>query len=259
MWRLALMLAVCSPGSALAQTYSPLQYREWEVTFFTGGSSIGGYHFPTRVFGSAVETSRTIGVEYRPGNQLGLRLTENVNDSWAADLEYSFALHNLRFSNLSPDVPDLSAKTYVHHIDYNVVYLALPRDKRFRPYAQVGVGGVLFFIDGKSSGEAQQRGLQLHDSWRFLFNVGGGLKYLIMDQFAVAFDLKDGVSRLPSYGLPDSVLVVNGEYHPGVSVHGTVNNWQFSIGANVQWDDFAFRHRSRKNSTEPPGLGSVLR
>jgi hypothetical protein len=60
------------------------------------------------------------------------------------------------------------------------------------------------------------------------------------------FDLKDSLSRLPSYGIPDSAFVVNGQFHPGIDIHGNLNNFQISIGANVQWDDFAFRHRSRR-------------
>ena len=51
---------------------------------------------------------------------------------WAADLEYSYSLQNLRFTNLSPDVQRLSVNNYIHHIDYNVAYMPLPRDRRFR-------------------------------------------------------------------------------------------------------------------------------
>src|SRR5215831_15536600 len=118
MWRLILVFAVCCSDSALAQISTLPHYREWEITGFTGGSFIGDYHFPTRVFGSDLERSRTVGVEFRPGYQLGFRLTQNVNDSWAADLEYSFAPQYLRITNLSPNVPNLSVKNYVHHIAY---------------------------------------------------------------------------------------------------------------------------------------------
>jgi opacity protein-like surface antigen len=246
MWRLVLVLVVSCPVSALAQTSLLPHYREWEITGFTGGNFIGEYHFPTQVVGSNLESTRTIGVDYGSGYQFGFRLTENVNDYWAADLEYSFTDQNVHFTNLSPDVPSLSVRNWINHINYNVVYLPFPRENRFRPYVGGGIGAIFFFIPGKSSSEAQQRGLQLDDSWRFLFNVGGGLKYLIIDQFAVVFDFKDSLSRLPSYGIPDSASVINGQFHPGVDIHGTLNNFQISIGANVQWDDFAFRRRSRR-------------
>src|SRR5215471_4474509 len=206
MWRLVLIFALSYPVSALAQTFLPPHYRDWEITGFTGGSFIGDYHFSTPVFGSNLESTRTIGVNYGLGYQLGFRLTENVNDYWATDLEYSFTRQNVRFTNLSPDLASLSVKNDVHHIVYNVLYLPFPRENRFRPYAGGGFGAALFVTPGKASNEALQRGLELHDSWRFLVNVGGGFKYLIIDQFAVVFDVKDSISRLPSYGLSGSAF-----------------------------------------------------
>ena len=242
MWRLNLVLALCCAQSALAQS-SP-EYREWEIGGFTGGSFAGTYQFNTAVFGSGRETSRTVGMQYSPGYQVGIRLTQYFNESWDAELEYSYALQNLRFTNLSPDIQAISVNNYIHHIDYNIAYVPVPPDKRFRPYVKVGTGAVLFFINGESLSEANQQGLKLRQStWQFLFNWGGGLKYLVVDQFAVSVDVKDSLSAIPKYAIPSAAQVINGQFHPGVSINGMMNNWQISASANYQWDEWNFTRR----------------
>ena len=244
MKHLVLAFALCCADLASAQTASPPEYREWEFTPFAGGSFAGSYHFPTTVLGSDHETSRTVGMQYNSGYQLGMRVTDNFNELWAADLEYSFALQNLRFTNLSPDLPVLSLNNYTHHFDYNVAYMPLPRTRRFRPYVDAGAGASLFFINGDSRSQATQQGVKLRDgTWEFLFNIGGGGKYLVADQFAVTFDIKDAVSRIPRYGLRDTAQVINGQFVPGIHVHGILHNWQLNVGANFQWDEWNFRRR----------------
>jgi outer membrane protein W len=122
-------------------------------------------------------------------------------------------------------------------MSYNISYLPLPRSKRLRPYALVGVGAVLFWIPGDSSREAKALNFNLRSSWEFLVNAGGGVRYLVRDQFALNLDVKDHISRVPSYGIPVSTSVVDGVFQPGMSRHGTLNNWQITFGFTYQWDE----------------------
>jgi outer membrane protein W len=100
-----------------------------------------------------------------------------------------------------------------------------PPRKRFRPYADGGVGTALFFLPQASVENALAQGVKLRDSWAFLVNCGGGFKYLIRDQFAVTVDVKDRLFKIPSYGLP-------------LSVHGVGQTWQANVGLTFQWDEY---------------------
>jgi len=230
-----------APGSftaAFAQDHYPNEHREWEATGFAGQSFTRKLQFPTPVIGSSEESSRTVGMQEASGYQIGVGANQNVNDFWAADLEYSFAHQDLRFTNLSPSIPSLSLNQFIHHLTYSVSYLPLPRTKRFRPYADVGVGSALFYLPGRVKKDALELGLKLRDSWEFEFHWGGGFKYLVADQFALTFDVKNRLSRVPSYGLPESARIVDGVFQPGLARHGTLQSWQFNFGLTYQWDEW---------------------
>ncbi len=177
-------------------------------------------------------------MQYSSGYQLGLRVNQNLNDFWGVDLEYSFSDQYLRLTNISPGIQNLSLTQYTHHFSYNVSFLPSPRSERFRPYVDVGVGAALFYIAKPSKKDALDLGLKLRDSWEFLGNVGGGFKYMVQDPLAVTVDLKDRISRIPSYGIPTSAQVVGGQYQPGMALHGLMHNWQFNAGITYQWDEW---------------------
>jgi len=234
---IALLTLACS-WPIFAQATYELEHREWAATGFAGASLLGSREFPTTVIGSDLESSRTVGVSYKSGYEIGVRGTQNVNEYWAADLEYSFANQFLRFNNLSPDIQNLSLELFLHHLTYDVSYLPLPRTSRFRPYVAAGAGAALFYLPGRVKKDAAELGLQLRDSWQLVFNWGGGAHYLVRDQFALTFDVKHRLSGVPSYGLPSSARVVNGQFQPGIASHGVLQNWQLNFGLSFQWDEY---------------------
>jgi hypothetical protein len=177
-------------------------------------------------------------MSYESGYQVGVRINQNLNEYWGADLEYSFANQFLRYTNLSPSIQNLSLDQYQHNLSYDVSYLPRARTKRLRPYVDVGIGAGWFYLPGRVKKDALELGLRLRDSWAFVFNVGGGFTYLVQDQYAITFDVKDRISRIPSYGLPESARVVNGQYQPGIALNGRLQNLQFNLGFTFQWDEF---------------------
>jgi opacity protein-like surface antigen len=233
-----LVLALACVQPVFAQASYELEHREWEATPFLGGSFAGKFQFPTPVSGSDQESSRTVGMHYASGYQIGVRITQNLGDFWAANLEYNFANQPLRFTNLSPSIQSLSLGHLVHHFSYNGVYLPFRPQQRFRPYATAGAGVALFYLPARSKNDALALGLSLRDSWEFAGNWGGGLKYLVHDQVTLSFDVKDQISSVPSYGLPRSARVTNGQFQPGIARSGLLNNWQLNFGIGVQWDEF---------------------
>jgi opacity protein-like surface antigen len=227
---------VCCPSLLSQSSYSP-EHREFEVTVFAGTSLDSNFEFPTPVFGNDQESSRTVGMHYNSGYLIGARVNQNLDDFWAVDLEYTFSNQRLTFNGLLPNNQSLSFNNYLHYGSYNVSFLPLPRTSRFRPYGNAGIGFALFYIPSQTRRDLSERGIALRDSWEFLLNWGGGLKYLAADQFALTFDVKDRLSRIPSYGIPPTARIVNGQFQPGMAKHGVLNNWQFNFGLTYQWDE----------------------
>ena len=240
MFRLGLSLVIVFAGvqAVFGESSYSSDDEIWEVSAFGGGSFLGNFQFPTPVFGKGQDGSQTVGLDYATGYQVGVRLTENLNKFWAADLEYSFANQPLTFTNLSPNIQSLSLGQSVHHFSYNLAYVALPYVRRFRPYAKIGTGASLFHIHNDSKQEALERGLGFRDSWKFLVNWGGGFNYLVHDPVSVTFDVKDNMTGVPSYGLPSKARIVDGHFLPGLSRSGLMNNWQINFGVTVQFYDW---------------------
>ena len=176
-------------------------------------------------------------MKFDSGYQVGVRANQNLGDYMGAALEYNLARQPLLLTNLSPSIPSLSLAHWVNQLTYSVSYSPMDRSKRFRPYGDLGVGAVLFHIAGHSKTEARALGVPLRDSWAFAFLWGGGLKYPIVDQFAFTVDVKDRLTRIPSFGIPETARVVNGQYQPGMALHGTMQTWQLNFGVTYQWDE----------------------
>jgi len=120
---LVLVIVIASSLAEFAQASYPLEHREWEVSLFAGHSFSSKFQFPTPVHGSDQEVSRTVGLQYAAGPELGVRVTQNVNDLWSADLEDSFTNQDLRFTNISPTIQGLSLTQYIRRFSYNVSYM----------------------------------------------------------------------------------------------------------------------------------------
>jgi opacity protein-like surface antigen len=229
----AVILALA--GTAQAQAKRPLSHKKWEVSVFAGGSFIGEGTYPTPVIGSSQETSRTVGLRYASGSQFGFRITENRGHHWGGSAEYSFSNQPLTFTNLSDSVPSLSLSHSVHRFAYDVLYYPTESSVRLRPYVFAGSGVSLFYVGGSSKEAAAARGVHLSDPWKFTYHWGGGLKYLVADGVAVGFQFSDGVSDVPSYGLPPT-SVSGSQAVAGFRPDGYLNNWLVSLGFVYQWD-----------------------
>jgi opacity protein-like surface antigen len=211
---------------------------EWEGIPFGGGSFVQDFVIPTSVQGNSVATSQTVGMKYAAGYQIGIRLKQNVDERWSADLEYSFANQPLQFTNLTPTIPSLSLSQSIHGFSYNVAYHPFEYWHRFLFYGRIGSGASLFYIHKSSKNDAAQLGATLRDSWKFAFNWGGGFNYAIADQVALAFNMRDEMTGIPAYGLPRSAQVVNGVYQPGLAPSGLLNHVQVNLGVSFQWNEW---------------------
>ncbi len=231
----ALLLVSLWSIAAQAQGLPPPIHRSWEVSIFAGGSLISDESSLTPVAGSSSQTSRTVGLSYATGSQFGMRLTENRWKNWGAAMEYSFSNQPLTFTNLSDAVPSLSLGHSIHRFSYDVLYYPLDRSHRLRPFAFAGTGVSLFYVKSASKDAAAAYNVHLNDPWKFSMRWGGGVKYLIKDQFAVAFQYTSNTSGIPQYGLPGTGYVASGQYVPGFRPDGLLNNRLISLSFNYQW------------------------
>lgn len=231
----AFFLVSMLPIAAQAQGLLPPTHREWEVSIFGGGSFISDNTFPTPVAGSGSQITRAVGLNYASGVQLGMRITEDRWKHWGATMEYSFSNQPLTFTNLSDAVPSLSLGESIHRFSYDVLYYPLDKYHRLRPFAFAGPGVSLFYIKGSSKNAAAAKGINVSDPWKFSMSVGGGVKYLIMDQIAIAFQYCDSISGVPRYGLPSTGYIAGGQYVAAFRPDGLMHNSLISVSFNYQW------------------------
>jgi opacity protein-like surface antigen len=231
----ALLLMSLIPAAVHAQNVSAVTHRDWEITVFGGGSYLGDHAYVTPVTGSTSATSRTVGLSFATGSQLGFRIAESRWQHWGAIMEYSFSNQPLTFTNLADALPALKLGHSIHRISYDVAYYPLDRSYRLRPYAFAGSGVALFHVKGGSKELARAKGVSLNDPWKLALNWGGGVKYLIGDHIGVSFQFSDNTSKTPHYSLPPNARVSSGVFSPGFLPSGSLHNRLITVGFIYQW------------------------
>jgi opacity protein-like surface antigen len=229
--RTACLLLFLLVGAVSARAQAPA-HRQWEFTLFGGASYLGDGTHATPVAGLSQGT-RSVGLDYASGYQVGARITENRWRHWGAALEYTFSNQPLTFSGLSAAAPSVSPSHSVHRFAYQVLYYPADPSERFRPYVLAGPGLSLF----RTGNADAALGVRLNDPWKFAFHWGGGVKYLLRDQVGVVLQFSDSVSGVPGYGLSTTALDLPGQFTPGLRPDGVAHNWLVSIGFVYQWDE----------------------
>lgn len=175
-------------------------------------------------------------MQYSSSWLVGARLSESMGDYWGAEFEYSYANQPIRFTDLTPDIPTLSLSQGVNTFAYNFIFFFTNPYKRIRPYAIAGIGTSLFQTYGSAESDAKAAGVNLGNSWTFVFDWGGGVKYLFHDHWAARVDFRSHLGTMPDYGLPPSATVSQGNYIPGLATSGTLQNWHVTAGIAYQFD-----------------------
>lgn len=195
----------------LASAQSDFNRERFEISPFAGATI---YH----------QVRDGVGSKFDTGPLLGGRVTENLTDHFA--LEQSFGWNRNALELLAPSQGGSSFKPKFEDrtINFNadLVYHLTPLGSRFRPFFDVGYGGVHF----NPNGEAKTYYLQnfatpanpsLHSVTRGQYNFGGGLKVRLNNWFGVRFDYREVLSRNPTLGMP-TIPTSSGVYLPN-------NNW----------------------------------
>jgi hypothetical protein len=80
----------------------------------------------------------------------------------------------------------------IHNLSYNFVAHATRRDARVRPFVTGGVGLTAFVPPNR--GRPAEGGEN-----EFGYNYGGGIKFLVSEEFGVRFDVRDHVTGKPFF------------------------------------------------------------
>lgn len=232
---LLVMLFVGLLEAGRAQSPYPVSHRRWEFSAFGGTSIVKDQVFETSV-GGEQQFTVPVGVQYSSSWLAGARLSESMGDFWGAEFEYSYANQPVRFTDLTPGIPTLTLSQGVNTFAYNFIFFFTNPSKRIRPYAIAGIGTSLFHTYGSAKSDAEAAGVNFGNSWTFVFDWGGGVKYLFHDHWAARVDFRSHLGTMPDYGLPSSATVSQGQYIPGLAASGTLQNWHVTAGIAYQFD-----------------------
>jgi hypothetical protein len=217
-----IILLLVTP-SILAQELNP------RLTIFSSGSFLEG----ARSFTMNGDPFRS---EFATGAKIGFRGTVDVADNWALEATYSHGSNNLRIVNLAaPPAVERGFGTRVHQLTGNVLYFVSPAGDRVRVFGTVGMGLSRF------SPTDAARTLAAHLAFigepavissnnAFNFNMGGGIEAKVNDRWGVRVDLRDHISPIPRFGVPQTATGPGVDFFP---VDGTVHNAEVSVGVVI--------------------------
>jgi len=210
-------LMVLTTPAAVAQDANP------RITVFGGGSLLGGsrtFFLGPRAFNTTSED----------GGKFGVRGTVDLREHWAVEGSYSFAGNNLQVTQLVPPAVRMFG-VHVHQVNGNALYFFNDNNYRLRPFLTGGLGLTRFSPAGDAKLAAAGLFLDqpaiIFAQNHFDVNFGAGVEAKVWGQFGVRFDVRDYVSGIPRYGLPENPVSAGG---PSFPVHGVVNNVELSAG-----------------------------
>lgn len=229
--RVRTMLVLLVFGSVFSAVDAQPRRRDpekWEFSFFGGLNTLSGTSdFLTQVGDSG---SNVVRLEKGSGWVLGIRISENLSNSFGAELEYAVANQPMTALDLAPDVPTLPLDQHVHNITYNGLYYPLGRQGAIRPFGTIGVGASLFQVSSRSETAGIASGLDLVDRWKLALTWGAGVKFRTGGHWGFRLDFRDHISAVPDYGIPRQAQIVSGVVTPAFRPDGDFHNLQFTAG-----------------------------
>jgi len=165
------------------------QEREWEV----GGAAGFGYMRNATVNHPA--GSATIGFDNRLA--AGAVIGQDLYQHFSGELRYTFRDGDLLLKSGGHKV-NMDGDSHLVH--YDVLFHALGRGSRFRPYAAAGGGIRVFRATGRESVNqpfSDFAFLTKTQEVKPLISVGAGVKFTFADHAAVRFDFREYISPFP--------------------------------------------------------------
>jgi opacity protein-like surface antigen len=213
---LVLSLLLLSAG-AQGQDINP------RISFFGGASLLSGSR-------SFVVGPRLFDTQFNNGIQIGLRGAVNVREHWGAEGTYSFSSNDLQITQVFPAAVQTFG-VHLHQITGNAMYFFTGRDRSIRPFVTAGLGISRFSPTSDAKLRAAQDFLGqpavIAGTSSFGFNFGGGIESRPWDHFGLRLDLRDHLSAIPRFGLPQSATSPGAPFFP---IHGRAQDFEITTG-----------------------------
>ncbi len=200
------VLALGLTAPAMAQNFNP------RVTIFAAGSFLRG----DRAF---IADDDPFLSEFDNSARIGFRGTGDLTDFWGLEVSYAFSGHDLRIIKLDDFPPEERRfPISVHQLFGNGLYYFSSPDKTLRPFVTVGIGWTRFsptdqakVIALADEFIADRAGLASSDRFGLAFGVG--VEGRVNRWVGVRTDLRDYVTGIPRFGLPEFSFPVSGSIH----------------------------------------------
>ena len=149
-----------------------------------------------------------IGSHFDAGPLFGARVTENLTQHFSLEESFGYNRNALQILGAFPGSsifqPQFENRTF--NFNGDAVYNFTPLSSRFRPFVDIGFGGVRFVPtrDAKAyyqSNFATSFFPAMTSVSRVQYNMGGGLKVRLTNWFGLRGDLRFVLSRYPTYSI----------------------------------------------------------
>ena len=163
--------------------------QEWEI-----GAAVGyGWYHDGSIYGPGETIQAGIRNRFAAGAVLGEDLYEHISGEvrWIYHDGHPF----LQGPGFKTDIQGNS-----NTLTYDALFYTAPKRRRLRPFVAAGLGAKDYVIAGPAPVPQPVPTIALlttEDQWKFVADVGGGVKYRLMDHMLVRVDFRDYLTSFP--------------------------------------------------------------
>ena len=176
-----LLVGILWTGVCLAQ--------QWEIGGFIGY----GWYRDGTIYGPGQSIEAGIRNRFAAGAVVGEDLYPHLGG------EFRWIYHDGHPFVQGPGVKtDIQGNS--HAFTYDILIYIYPPEHRLRPYVSGGAGAKGYIIAGPAPVPQPIPSVALllaHDQWKFVVDVGGGVKYLVRPHLILRADFRDYLTSFP--------------------------------------------------------------
>src|ERR1035438_5643722 len=163
--------------------------QEWSAGVVVGY----GYYKNGSVTGASGSATEGVGNSVA----VGARLTQDMYEHFSGEIGYLYQNGN---PFLSSGTVMATIQGQSHALDYTVLFQALPRSSRIRPYFLAGGGGKDYRVTGAPPNPQplpKLVALTNQSQWEYMGIFGGGVKFRVTPNVVVRGEIRDYITPLP--------------------------------------------------------------